>query len=350
MDRTAIFIVALLFGAASPAAAGAQRQDSGPSVLVQVTHLRSGSLPRIVTVYGRTETDPAARRAVTAPAAAVIGAIDVRPGQQVAEGAPLIRLGPSPATAAAYTQALSALQVTGDLARRTSALLAQHLATAQDLAAAEKSASDARAALAALTAEGAGGPQTLRAPFPAIVAAVSTSPGAVVAEGAVLVDLARSDALVLQAGAVPAQAAAIQPGDPAAIIPLGGRGGAGGTVLLRGSMVDTQTGLVPVVVALPRGVLLPGELAQARIVADQIRGYVVPHAAILVDDGGNPYVVQAVERIARHVPVRILGSDADSDVIAGSLDPAAPLVLTGNYQLDNGTRVRVASPAGGTGR
>jgi membrane fusion protein, multidrug efflux system len=345
MDRAVVFLAALLCGAI-PAAVAAQQRDPGPSVLVQLTKLHRGSLPRIVTAFGRIETDPAARQAVTAPATAVVGAIYVRPGQEVAEGVPVIRLGPSPATAAAYTQALSAVQVAGDLVRRTRALLAQHLATAQQLAAAEKSGADAGAALAALAAEGAGGPQTLRAPFRAIVTAVSTSPGAIVTQGAALVDLARRDALVLRAGAVPGEAAAIRAGDPAAILPLGARDSAAGKVLLRGSMVDPQTGLVPVVIASPRGRFLPGEMAQARIVTGETTGYVVPHAAILTDDTGAPYVVQAVAGIARKVRVRILGHDRGRDVVAGPLDPAAPLVLAGNYQLEDGMRVRLA----GSGR
>jgi membrane fusion protein, multidrug efflux system len=360
MDRAEILLAAVLFGAISAAAGAAPQHDRGPSVLVQLTKLATGSLPRIVTVFGRTETDPSARQTVTAPAAAVVGAVYVRAGQEVAAGAPLIRLGPSPATAAAYAQALSAFEVAKDLARRTRALLAQRLATAQELAAAEKSSSDARAGLAALTAEGAGGPQVLRAPFAAIVRAIAANPGAIVAGGAVLVDLARPDALVLRAGAVPQQAAAIRPGDPVAVLPLGAGGGAAagqapgtkaqGRVLLRGSIVDPQTGLVPVVVAPPQGMLLPGEMAQARIVTGETRGYVVPHAAILADDSGAPYVVQAKGWIARKVAVRILGHDRDRDVVEGRLDPAAPLVLAGNYQLEDGMRVRVATPDGPAGK
>jgi membrane fusion protein, multidrug efflux system len=329
----AAFLVALC-GAARAA-------QPGPSVLVQVTRLHAGGLPRIVTVYGRMEVDPAARHAVTAPAAVVVDAISVQPGQQVAAGAPLVGLGPSPATSSAYTQAVAAVRVAGELARRTAALVAQHLATRQDLAAAEKSGSDARAALAALAAEGAAGPRTLRAPFAAVVTAVPARRGAIVAQGTALVDLARPDALVLHAGAVPSQAAAIRPGDRAAILALGGGEPAAGKVLLRGSMVDPQTGLVPVIVAPPAGRFLLGETAQARIVTGETRGWVVPHVAMLVDDSGVPYVVQAKDGIAHRVRVRILGHDGERDVVAGSLDPAASLVLAGNYQLADGMRVRV---------
>jgi hypothetical protein len=56
--------------------------------------------------------------------------------------------------------------------------------------------------------------------------------------------------------------------------------------------------------------------------------------------------VQAVDGRARQVPVQIVLSDGARDVIAASLDPAAPLVLAGNYQLTNGMAIRDANAQG----
>ncbi|HZU88101.1 MAG TPA: efflux RND transporter periplasmic adaptor subunit [Stellaceae bacterium] len=339
MTRSLIAAIALF----CLAAVAARAQE--PSVLVQETALRKGSLPVIVTAYGRVEPDPSARRTIMAPVAAVVRGLYVRPGQEVAENAPLILLGPSPATAAAYTQARTALAAANQLVARTQALLGQHLATRQDLAAAEKSAADARATLTELETEGAGAPQILRAPFRAIVTAITTSPGAIVAQGAALIDLARPNALVLRVGVVPEQALSIKPGEAVGITPLGAKDPAMGRVVLRGSVVDPATGLVPVGITVPPGFFLAGQMAEADIVTGKAEGYIVPHTAILVDESGAPYVVQAVNKVARKVPVRILDSVGDKNIVAGPLDPAAPLVLEGNYQLDTGMKVRVAIPA-----
>jgi membrane fusion protein (multidrug efflux system) len=338
---TRSLIAAIFLSCVAAVAAAAQP----PSVLVQETALRKGSLPTIVTAYGRVEPDPSARRTIMAPVAAVVRGLYARPGQEVAENAPLILLGPSPATAAAYAQARTALAAANQLVARTQALLGQHLATRQDLAAAEKSAADARATLTELETEGAGAPQILRAPSRAIVTAIATSPGAIVAQGAALIDLARPNALVLRVGVVPEQALSIRPGETAAISPLGAKDPAKGEVVLRGSVVDPATGLVPVEITVPPGFFLAGQMAEADIVTAKAEGYVVPHAAILVDESGAPYVVQAVDSLARKVPVRILDSVGDRNVVAGPLDPSAPLVLEGNYQLDTGMKVRVAAPA-----
>ena len=333
----------LAIGMSSPARAGAS-QDRGPSVLVQLTTLKRGSLPRIVTAFGRVEASPSSRQTIQAPVSAVVEEIYVKPGEAVAQNAPLIRLGPSPATAASYTQADSALRAAREAVRRTRSLLAQHLATAQQLADTEKAAADAQASLKALRAEGAASPQILRAPVGTIVTTVSTSPGSIVAEGAALLDLAKPNELVLHAGLVPEQADSIHTGDTAKITPLGIAKTVTGHVLLRGSMIDAQTGLVPVDITLPPGSLLPGEMAEAAVEAEKVEGYVVPHEAVLVDDLGAPYLVQAADGIARKVAVHVLLASGQEDVIEGSLDPAAPLVLAGNYQLDDGMRVRTAAP------
>lgn len=336
--------------ACSSLAAAAIAGDSGPSALVTTTRLEKGSLPKTVTAYGRVEAGPGAKRMIMASAAAVVGEIDVQIGEEIAKGDPLIRLMPSPAVAASYAQAKSALRVATQSVARTRKLVGGHLATRQQLADAEKTQSDARAALEALEAQGAGGPRTLRAPFAAIVVSISASPGAIVAEGAPLLGLVRADGLVLRVGVLPTEATGIKPGDAVTIAPIGRHGKYPGKVALRGAMVAAATGMVPVDIALPAHGLLPGEMAEAAITTGETKGYIVPHAAILVDDRGAPYVVQAVNAVAKKVAVHILAAAGDRNVIAGPLDPSAPLVLTGNYQLENGMKVRLADPDGKAGR
>jgi hypothetical protein len=62
--------------------------------------------------------------------------------------------------------------------------------------------------------------------------------------------------------------------------------------------------------------------------------------------------VQAMKNMtAKKVAVRVLGSDGNMDVVEGPLVAEAPVVLAGNYQLDNGMKLRVAdakaSPSNG---
>ena len=162
-------------------------------------------------------------------------------------------------------------------------------------------------------------------------------------------ELAAPGRLVLTVGVVPAQAAAIAPNDSATVTLVGGSDSAPGRVMVRGAVAEADTGLVPVDIALPPGKFLPGEMAGAVITTGELHGYVVPHDAILVNDSGAPYVVQAIGGTAKKVPVQVLGAHGDQDVIAGALDKRAPLVLAGNYQLDNGMKIRLSDPPAGKG-
>jgi membrane fusion protein, multidrug efflux system len=319
---------------------------SEPSVLVQTTTLQKGRLPKTVTAYGSVQASASARLTIMAPLAAVVGEVYVYQGEAVDKGAPLVRLLPSPKTASEYAQAQAALHFATNHKERMQGMLKQHLATAQQLADAEKNEADAQSALKALQAQGAGGPNVLKAPSAAIVTSLSTSPGTIVAEGAPLLELAQQKSLVLTVGVVPAKAAAIAVGNDATVTPIGEKQSATGKVLSRGSIVDAGTGLIPVEITLPAGKFFPGEMAKAAIATGHVKGYIVPHTAILVNEKGSPYVVQAVNGAARLVDVTILGSQGNRDVIDGSLDPASPLVLDGNYQLEAGMKVRFADPDG----
>jgi len=336
---------ALLLAAWSSHALAAQPDASPPSVLVTLTPLRQGSLAHTLLAYGTVQAPPSARQMVMAPAAETVGTVYVHEGDEVAKGAPLLQLVPNPQTAAAYAQARSALRVAEQLAARTRQMQAQHLATAQQLADAQKSALDARAELAALKARGAGGPETLRAPFRAIVLRLSTAPGTQASAGAPLLALAQPAGMVLKVGVAPAEAGLVERGDKASVSAEGGQPDIPASVLQRGSIIDPATGLVPVEIALPVDRLLPGQAAAATITVGQTQGYVVPHAALLIDDHGNPYVVQADDMKAHKVQVQVVGMQGDEDVIRGArLDAGQPLVLAGNYQLDDGMNLRLAAP------
>ena len=354
-NRSACLIALLVLGAAVygvlPSRPAEPTEQNAATVLVQLAKFEKGSVPRVLTAFGRVEPGPSARQTIQAPLAAIVDQVYVKAGQEVAAGAPLVRLGPSPATTASFTQAESALRVARETERRTRSLLTQHLATAQQLADAGKAVSDAQASLDALRAEGAASPQVVKAPGPAIVTAVSASLGAIVNPGAALVDLARPGALVLRVGLTPEQAATVRAGNDVEITSLGATNAIGGHVLLRASMIDTQTGLVPVDIALPEaGGLLPGEMAEAAITTGEVEGFVVPHAAVLVDSSGATYLVQAKDGVAHRIPVRVLLAAGDRDVVAGALDGAASLVLAGNYQLEDGMRVRTTQAQSGAGQ
>ncbi len=342
-----IALLAVWSGCGFAAQPGAEQ----PSVLVTVTAIRQGNLPHTITAYGAVLSLPSARHVITAQTSETVGDVYAHEGDEVAPGAPLLQLIPGAQTAAAYTQAQSALRDAEQLVARTRDMLGQHLATAQQLANALKARSDARAALGALKAQGAAGTMTLRAPFRAIVSRLSVSPGMFASNGTPLIDLIKADDLTLRVGVTPPEAMLVNAGNAAQVTALVGRQDVTGVVSHRSSIIDPSTGLVPVDISLPADKLIPGEAAKAVITVGQTRGYVVPHAAILVDPHGKSYVVQVDGKKARKVPVLVAGTHDDKDAIRGSgLRADQLLVLNGNYQLDDGANIRLGVQHDGSGK
>jgi membrane fusion protein, multidrug efflux system len=329
--------------------------DSGDNVsaLVTVAKMRQGSLPVTVTAFGQVQPGDTAQRTISAPIAVRVENVTVRAGMQVPAGTPMITLAPTAESHAAYLQAQLAARLASQVVERDKLMVKSHLLTQSELLKAENEEANARSTLSVLAGEGAAGPKTLSAPSDALVTKVDANTGAVVAPGAPLVEWAPPDSLVLEVGVVVAQAAKIEPGNVATITPIGSGESFQGKVLSREAMIDGTTGLVPVQVSFPLGKMLAGEMARAVITANEAKGYIVPHEAVLVDDDGTIYVVQAVDMQAKKVAVQVVAAAGDRDVISGDdLDANAPVVLEGNHQLDDGTKLRLAgaNPQGAGGK
>ncbi len=331
--------------------AGPARADDGGTVTVTVNliPLRKGSLPTSVTTYGRVVPSHKARQTLFAPVATRVSTVEVREGEMVNKGAPLVTLEPSPETRANYKQAQLALTVARRLLVRSRRLAGSHLETAAQLAQDEKTEADAKTTLDALKEEGANGPNTLTAPFDAVVMNIPASTGSYLAQGAPVVELARPSGLVFRTGVVPAQVVNIKLGDEAVITPFSGSGTFHGKVVLRGSVVSTLNGLIPIEISLPHSPLLTGEMGKVVINTGTRQGYIVPHEAVLLNTSGQTYIVQSIHGSAKLVPVTVVTSKGDKDLIQGNLVAGAPVVGTGNYQLDNGTKIRAGGESGAAG-
>lgn len=321
------------------AAAAAQADDTdNSSALVKLADMKQGSLPTYVTAFGQVEPAATAREGITAPFGARVQAVDVQMGQEVAKGTPLVTVVPGPDTKAAY-------KLAKDTYTRTAQLAKAHLATANDLAKAESD-------LSVLEEEGASGPLTIKAPYDAIVLKVDAAQGAIVSHGDSLLEIAKPDGLVVKVGVDPAVALTVKQGEDATLTPFSQSGTpVQGKVAVRSAVINSDTGLVPTEITFPPGKLLVGEMIRASIKNGEQSGFIVPHAAILVDDDGTIFVVQADNMTAKKVAVDVLASDGKHDVISGDdLNPKLQVVLEGNKQLDDGTKLRVANSGGASGK
>jgi RND family efflux transporter MFP subunit len=311
-----------------------------PSVLVGTVAPRLGALPAIVTAYGSVTPSEIGTRTFNEAQPGQVARLFVAPGSAVGAGQPLATFVTAPSSRSAYEQAGSALAAAQKARASTAQLLAQQLATTDQLVQAEKAVSDARTALAALRAEGAGAPvHTIVAPFAGVVTAVAVTQGDRTAAGATILTVARSGGIVVTVGIDPLQRGAVAVGQGASLKRLSGGGTLEGRVVRVDGALNAVTRMVDVALSFPAGALLPGEPMQVDIRTGEVGGWVVPHASV-VTAGGRPRIFQVQGGRARAVPVAVrLTSDA-GDVVDGAVSPGLPLIVAGAYQVADGDAVR----------
>ena len=279
-----------------PVAAAAQgaTQTTPPSVLVTTQAPREGSLPRTVTAYGAMAAAPGSgSETLSLLRAGQVTQVEVGQGEAVRRGLPILVVSADPAALVSYKQATDALALARTQRMHAAQLLAQHLATRDQLATADKAAADAQAALDALDrAGGNSAQQTLSAPFDGIVSALLAAPGARVAAQAPLVTLARSSRLVAAVGVEPAMRDQLAVDQPARLEPLYTTGAGQGRVASVSAMLDPATRLVPVLIdPLPAGAaesgLLPGGPVRATVQVGTMTGWLAPRDSVLTDAKGS---------------------------------------------------------------
>ena len=309
------------------------------SVLVQTIAPQQGALPNTIVAYGTAAVAAEGSLTISIPSEGRVMALAVTPGQAVRAGARLLDFAASPTAISAYQQAESALTLARQQRQHTAELMAQQLATRDQLAQTEKAVADAQSALTALRQQGSGKPASvISAPFDGIVTAIPVAPGDRVQPGAALVTLSRADALIVTAGIEPSDRARVAPGEPVLLEALSGGGHAEGSVVRVDGMLNPKTRLVNVVLGNAAG-LLAGEAYRAVITVGQFRGWLLPRDAVLSDAKG-PYVFQVAGGKANRVDVTIVGTAGATTVVAGPLDSGQKLIVAGNYQLSPGQAVR----------
>jgi membrane fusion protein, multidrug efflux system len=330
-----LWLLLATLAVSSPAWAG----DSG-SVQVATQTPRRGSVPDVRVAYGTAVPALDGGMTLSLPREGRILAIAVTPGERVRQGGKLIAFGASAAASSTYQQAVSALALARTQRAHIAQLLAQQLATRDQLAQADKALSDAQSALDAMRREGAGQAQEdLLAPFDGIIATVPVAVGDRLQPNVPLLTLTRLDGLVVTVGVEPAERARVAPGQLVRLQPLAGGAALDGHVLRIDGVLNGKTRLVDADISIPAGAVLSGEAFRAAITIGQFTGWLVPHTAVLTDEQGA-YVFQVKGDKAVRVAVQVTGQTGDTDVVDGKLDPGRKLVTEGNYQLDDGATVR----------
>jgi RND family efflux transporter MFP subunit len=326
---------------------GHSQTPPAPSVLIETAAPREQVLKRTVQGYGIVATSEDAVIGVSFLHPGQISRLRVRPGEVVKAGEVLLELSTDPSATLGYQTAVAALDFAKRDLARTKTLLAQHLATNAQLAAAQKAVEDAIAAVEVQRKLGNDrNTEVITAPFNGYVTALTVALGDRVQPNTTVLKLAPTDRVQVTVGLQPEDAARVQAGMAAEVVPVftpdsrlsGVVRGATGTINPATKRVDVWVEL-----AAAEQELVPGTAVSVEIVLEQHIGWVVPRDAVLRDGKGD-YIFQVTGSKAERVPVKTgIETDKYTEII-GHIDTRRPIVTVGNYELQDGMAVREGGP------
>ena len=326
---------------------GHSQTPPAPSVLIETAAPREQVLKRTVQGYGIVATSEDAVIGVSFLHPGQISRLRVRPGEVVKASEVLLELSTDPSATLGYQTAVAALDFAKRDLARTKTLLAQHLATNAQLAAAQKAVEDAIAAVEVQRKLGNDrNTEVITAPFNGYVTALTVALGDRVQPNTTVLKLAPTDRVQVTVGLQPEDAARVQAGMAAEVVPVftpdsrlsGVVRGATGTINPATKRVDIWVELVAA-----EQELVPGTAVSVEIVLEQHTGWVVPRDAVLRDGKGD-YIFQVTDNKAERVPVKTgIETDKYTEII-GPIDTKRPIVTVGNYELQDGMSVREGAP------
>ena len=338
-----------LRGEESDAATKPTDEDK-PVAEVTVSPLRRGTIEQTITAYGSVIAQPGDVRVLSVPFESRVVQLLVTPGEQVAAGAELARLEASPDALVALQEAKNAAAGAEAELRRVQQRFSEKLATNAELGQAQQAAESSQLKLRSMTERGVGTPQTLKAAAPGIVSKIDVQEGQIVPAGGGIVELAAGNRIAVALGVEPGDVTALKVGQKVKLAPVD-RAATGdaveGQIRVIGRRVDPATRLDTVLVSLPQDAHLMLEtFVTGQIIRASAEALVVPRDAVLPQENGGYAVFTADDGKARKHVVRIgLENDRETEIIADDLKPGDPVIVAGNYQLEDGMAVKAEAKA-----
>jgi len=290
---------------------------------------------------------PAAGRMarLSAPVAGVVEASGIArspaPGQRVTKGQVLAVLTPTLGEGgSAYAEARADLREAEDEHARASRLYAVEAVPQRRVDEAEIRLAAAREALAAFGGADAGradGRIAIHAPLTGVVASRSLAPGSRVEAGAELFTVVDPSVVWLDVRVPAGEAARVSPASQATFrIPGSSDVWRAGRTVSVGGVIDSISRSVPVIYEVPNpgGTLKVGMHAQVAVgTGRELKGVVVPSAAILEEDGRPvAYVQPEGERFEKR-EVTVGGTSDDRTLILSGISDGERVVTGAAYQV-----------------
>lgn len=351
MRVTALLLAALAALSLVGCSSQSDQSTAQPALAVNTVMPVKQTFHTKVTAFGQLAADSRQALSLSLPQAGKVIATEVVAGQSVTRGEPLLKLKTSPADRSAYLQAQNGVKSARQNLTHVQHLHADKLATNAEVDTALKGLADAEAAFAAQAELGGASPTaTLKAPSGGVITAIDVQLGQRLSAGTPLVGFTPHDALAALLGVPPDLAASIRPGMPVTVKPVfGSTDGVSplsGTIAVVGDAVNPKTDLVDVVATLgdpPK--LAAGSILSGVISTNTYQAWAIPRDA-LENDAQGDYVFQIEHGKAKRVNVRVLSASGSPIAVSGAIDPHAPVVTVGSYEISAGQAVKPAPAKG----
>ncbi len=318
-----------------------EQTDTKTVAKVKVAHVQWATMYKKITAYGSVIAAPENSRVSMVPFESKVSRVMVTPGQMVKAGTVLMEVEPSPEAMLQLEEAKLAQKTAAMDVEQAQKRLELKLGTLQELTQAEKTLELAQVRIANLESRGMKNGQ-VTAQIDGLISKVDAQPGQIVPAGNPLIEIAAGDKLEIRLGVEPADAAQLQTGlnveihnvnatEPNKIV---------GHVRLVSQRINPTTRLVDVIVAVPEQCpLLLDTYVCGKIIVASRHTLVVPRSAILTD--GEHYSVFTVKdgKAVKHTINVGLEDDTQAEVITDQLKANDPIIVEGNYELEDGMAV-----------
>lgn len=301
-----------------------------------------GDLPDVALRFGRVRSRPEDEALVIAPFSAQVRAPLTTLGAAVAAGDALVEVAPVLAAGERVSLGVQSADIVGQIqaaerelatqqaeAARARELARSEIVSTAKLQAAETTVATTQARLSALRKAqglqargGEGGALTLRAPIEGTVAALDTTVGALVSQGAVLARILRTGPRWVDVDVPPTDPAGegyeVQVGtdwQPARAI-------------TRGTIVDSS-GTRNDRVEVDASGLLPGEVVAVRVARESTRGIVLPETAVVPGVRRDTVYVETSPGVFTPRPVRLAAQFGGHLRLTKGVEPGEQVVIQG---------------------
>lgn len=333
-----IIVITLVFRHPKPAPAAKES-----SVLVHLETVRLQSVTPTLVSYGTVSFAPEKVQQLSVPDEAWVAKIYVTPGQIVKKSDLLIQLTPTANVNLALENAKIAVQFANKDLIRTEDLRMKFLATNAEVQVAKENLAKAQINLKILTAQQTETSTALKSPCECTIIAVNVQPGQVTNPNASLMTLTIKSNFQIRLGVESEDLKLIRLGQKVIIKPLyGSNQTIEGDITQITTQVNINTGMIDVIIPVTNAVgLLPGSMVKGEIqLQPKMNALVVPRTAVLFDNN-KPYLFVANNGKAQRRWVTIGTDDGKFVTILSGLKPNEKVITLGNYELQNGMRIRV---------